>query len=142
MTRLAVIGLILAFFTTPAWAEGEFIDIFPKSVQDIELVLSAVEERLNSADTETPPPIIMMLHGPEATRFLRSNYQQNRALVDQTAKLASFGLLDVKICETWLRGNDHDHSELFPFVGTVPFGEGEIDRLEAEEGYVEFAFKL
>ena len=63
-------------------------------------------------------------------------------MIDLTAKLAGFGLLNVQICETWLRRNDHPHTELFPFVSTVPFGAAELERLEEDEGYVEFAVDL
>lgn len=134
--------VVFSLVSLGAHAEGEFIDIYPKSEQEIRLVLDAVEERLASADTDQPPPIVLMLHGPEAARFLRSGYAQNKILVDQAAKLAGYGLIDVKICSTWLKKNKHDNTELFPFVSPVPFGQGELDRLQAEEGYKEFAVTL
>jgi intracellular sulfur oxidation DsrE/DsrF family protein len=112
------------------------------SEEDISLVLNAVEEKLADPTVEPAPPIVMMLHGPEARHFLRSNYTKNQSLVDLGAKLAGYGLIDVKICETWMRRNKHDKSELFPFVSTVPFGPSELSRLRKEEDYSEFVLDL
>ena len=84
----------------------------------------------------------MMLHGPQADRFLRSSYARNKMLVDQTAKLAAYGVLEVQICETWLRRNKHNRDELFPFVSPVPFGQDVLTRLAEEEGYTEFSLDL
>jgi hypothetical protein len=66
------------------------------SEEDISLVLNAVEEKLADPTVEPAPPIVMMLHGPEARHFLRSNYTKNQSLVDLGAKLAGYGLIDVK----------------------------------------------
>ena len=135
---LAATALSMSTFS---WGESQFIDIFPKNESDIHFVLEAVEERLQSPSAEIPPPIILMLHGPEAQRFLKSHYQENRTLVDRAAKLSGYGLLDVKICQTWLNMNEYGETELFPFVSPVPFGMDELERLE-EEGYTEFSVNL
>ncbi len=143
MLRLpTILALCLIFASSSAWAEGQFIDIYPKSAEEISLILDAVDEQLLNPPAEPVPPIIMMLHGKEAERFLKSHYAQNQSLVDQSARLSAFGLIDVKICETWLRRNNHGLDELFPFIGTVPYGAGELERLEQDEGYVEFALDL
>lgn len=110
------------------------------SEEEINLVLMAVEDKLTETAAEPVPPVVMVLHGPEAERFLRSNYTKNQSLVDLGAKLSGYGLIEVKICETWMRSNDH--SELFPFVSTVPFGAGELSRLREEEDYAEFTLDL
>lgn len=141
-TIRSIAGLLVLLISISAYAEGEFIDIYPKSQEEIQLILDTVNQQLQSPATEQAPPIIMMLHGKEAARFLKSAYADNMSLIDQTAKLSAFGLLDVKICETWLKKNRHEHTELFPFIGTVPYGAGELERLSEEEGYTEFAIDL
>ncbi len=136
-----VLAMVSLSLTAQTQAMGQFIDIFPQSEEDIRLILSTLDETINSAETEAPP-IVMMLHGPQADRFLRSSYASNKMLVDQTAKLAAYGVLEVQICETWLRRNNHSRDELFPFVAPVPFGQDVLTRLAEEEGYTEFSVDL
>ena len=140
-TYIALLVVSLAY-GAGAYAEGQFIDIAPKSVEEIEAILDTLDENLDDIPEDEYEPILMMLHGPEAAHFLRSNYDDNQDLVDLTAKLSGYGVLEVKICETWLRRNDHAHDELFRFVSTVPFAAGELRRLERKEGYSEYTFDL
>ena len=143
LTRLLMLGLITLVlgYAGTAWASGEYIDIAPKNQQEIQLVLDTLEASIN-AQVADLPPIVMMLHGDEARRFLRRNYQANKAMIDQTAKLAAHNVIKVQICATWLELNNYDSSELFPFISTVPFGAGELERLASEEGYSEFSVNL
>lgn len=134
--------MLLPWLCSPAWADGQYIDIYPKSAAEIRIVLDAVSAQLEDQAAEPPPPIVMMLHGAEAARFLKSQYPANRDLVDQSARLSAFGLIDVQICETWLRANDHGTDELFPFINPVPFGAAELDRLRQEEAYTEYEVGL
>lgn len=133
--------LFVLVFAGTAWADGEFIDIAPKNQQEVQLVLDTLEASINN-NIKDLPPIVMMLHGDEAHRFLRRNYEANKALIDQTAKLAAYNVIRVQICATWLAGNNYDSSELFPFISTVPFGAGELERLASEEGYTEYSVNL
>ena len=128
--------------STSVFADGQYIDIAPKSLEEIESVLDTLNQNLDAIPADEYEPILMMLHGPEAARFLRSNYDKNMDLVDLTAKLSGYGVLEVKICETWLRRNDHAHDELFRFISTVPYGAEELRRLRKEEGYAEYTFDL
>ncbi len=137
----AALASIAITLSAHAQAMGQFIDIFPKTEDDIRLILSTLDEAINSTEA-SGPPIVMMLHGPQADRFLRSSYAHNKMLVDQTAKLAAYGVLEVQICETWLRRNKHSHEELFPFVAPVPFGRDVLTRLAEEEGYEELSVDL
>ena len=118
---------------------GHFIDLMPKSVGEITLILQTLEAAINNNLADGLPPIVMMLHGPQAHKFVRQNYAQNKILVDQTAKLAAYGVVDVKICATWMRNNRYTHADLFPFVTSVPLGAAELERLREEEGYVEYS---
>lgn len=130
-----------ALYSTQAVADGEYIDIAPKSAEQIQLVLDTLDETINN-EVEGLPPIVMMLHGDEAHRFLRRNYADNKAMIDQSAKLAAYNVVKVQICATWLRSNNYDDSELFPFVSPVPYGAAELERLASEEGYTEYSVNL
>ena len=143
MARLCQ-SMLIAFallFANAAWADGEFIDIAPKNQKEIQLVLDTLEASIND-NIEDLPPIVMMLHGDEAHRFLKQNYEANKALIDQTAKLAAYNVIKVQICAAWLAGNNYDSSELFPFISSVPFGAGELERLASDEGYTEYSVNL
>ena len=127
--------------TNPVFADGQYIDIAPKSMDEIQLVLDTLEASIANNLTDLPP-IILMLHGDEAHRFLRSNYGANKILVDQAAKLAAYNVVQVQICATWLEQNDYQTSDVFPFVSSVPFGAGELERLASQEGYTEYSVGL
>lgn len=133
----------LMLLAQPARADAsQFIDLMPKSDAEVDLILSTLETAINDNQANGLPPIIMMLHGNQAHRFVRRNYNENKALVDQTAKLAAYGVLDVKICETWMRGNNYTNKDLFPFVNSVPLGSAELERLSDEEGYSEYSVSM
>ena len=135
------LGIIFLIFPAKSFATDLFVDIFPKKEAEIQLILDTLETSINENPVDLPR-IVMMLHGDEAVRFLRPNYAENKSMVDQTAKLAAYGVIEVNICETWMRGNDYTETDLFPFVNTVPFGAGELERLNAEEGYVEYSVSM
>jgi intracellular sulfur oxidation DsrE/DsrF family protein len=138
----ALFTLLAMLLVTPAWADGQYVDLYPKSIDDLRTILNALEDTVTDARADGDAPVVVMLHGKEAHRFVRKNYQQNKAIVDQTAKLAAYDVIDVKICETWMRSNDYEHGDLFPFVSTVPYGAAELERLEDEEDYTELRISL
>ncbi len=82
-------------------------------------------------------PVNFVLHGPEVHVLLKKNYLDNQALVDLAAKLSAFGIIDLKVCETWMGGNRVRREDLPSFVTTVPYGPAETRRLQ-KEGYVYF----
>lgn len=143
LLSIAVFGLLILCGSLPrtAHAEGQFIDIAPKSKADIELILNTLDDAIANNESALPP-IVMMLHGQEAHRFLRGNYPANKALVDQAAKLAAYKVIKVQICSVWLKNNNYGSDALFPFVEAVPFGAGELERLAREEGYIEWSVSL
>ena len=63
-----------------------------------------------------------MLHGDEINLFRRANYSQNQDLVDLAARLDAFRVIDVQVCETWMRTHQVRPEDLPPFVETVPYG--------------------
>jgi len=120
---------------------GQYIDVFPKDGEQIELILQTLQMSIED-DNADAPPITMMLHGPAADYFVRQNYADNKDLIDQTAKLVGHKVIEVKMCETWLRNNKYDNADLYPFINTVPFGRSELRRLKREEGYTEYSVDL
>ena len=63
--------------------------------------------------------------------------EQHKALLDLAERLEKNNVIDVRICETWMRANDVDRSELPEFVDTVPLGPSEEVRLR-KDGYIYF----
>ncbi len=84
------------------------------------------------------PAIAFVLHGPEVEIFFRKNYRHYKPIVDLAARLSALEVIDIKICRTRLRQLGSTEESLFPFVGSVPFGPAEIERLTGEEGFVYF----
>jgi len=84
------------------------------------------------------PPASMVVHGPEVAVFFKQQYAQNKSLVDLAAKLSALGVVDILVCETRMGVLGRDRLELFPFVGTVPFGPAEETRLIQDEGFLYF----
>jgi intracellular sulfur oxidation DsrE/DsrF family protein len=72
---------------------------------------------------------VVVLHGNEAGAFIRSNYSANRSVVDTAALLDAYGVIDVKMCATWMRTHAITERDIPPFIETVPFGPAEVQRL-------------
>ena len=83
------------------------------------------------------PPVVVILHGSEASSFTRAGYQSNRALVDKAALLDAYQLIDVRMCETWMNANGVQLDEIPAFIDVIPFAPEEIRKLEAE-GYLPY----
>ena len=83
-------------------------------------------------------PVVIVLHGPEVAVFERQNYHQFKHIVHKAARLSAFNVVDIRVCETRLDTLGSAVNNLVPFVGTVPYGPAEIQRLTGEEGYLHF----
>lgn len=136
---LRVLSLVgwLFVVTSVSAADATFryyFDLAPATLEELDSVLND----LSSEDHRTQPgtPLIIMLHGDHASAFVRDNYPANRKRVDQAALLDAYGIIDVKMCATWMRLNDITESDIPPFIETVPYGPGELDRLR-NSGYLE-----
>jgi len=148
MTRLAnTVGwlIFLACLSLPRpglAADGEvvrsFLEITPDNLEDLDALLVTLEQSMLAITPDASvEPIVVILHGDEALPFTRSRYPANKALVDRTALLDAYALIDVKMCETWMKANGVSRDDLLPFIETVPFAPDEARRLEAE-GYQPF----
>jgi len=111
-----------------------YFDAAPNSLQELDTLLNDLSSEEDRVGPGTP--LIIMLHGDHANAFVRDNYPANKKRVDQTALLDAYGIIDVKICATWMRLNDITEADIPPFIETVPYGVAELERLR-KEGYME-----
>lgn len=132
----APIFACLLIAAPPGWTDDQryYLEVSPKNPNDLARLLDALEESFDE-ELVRREPVVVVLHGEEAKLFTRSNYEQNRTLVDRAALLDAYNLLDMRMCETWMSRNNIDRSDLLPFVDTVPYAPEEIRRLQAG-GYV------
>ena len=129
-------GLVTA--EASADAAGLLADIVVHTPDAVLDVLKRLDDLASSAGGfPVHEPVVMVLHGDEAMTFTRSNYTLYKDAVDRAARLEAFGLLDVRICERWMRAEGVLQSDLPSFVQSVPDGMAEELRLE-REGYVRF----
>lgn len=110
------------------------------TVAELHGVLARADKLFADGDLQAGSdlPVAFVLHGPEAKALLRNNYQQNKATVDLAARLSAFQVVDIKVCETWMKGQKIDATLLPPFIGTVPYAPDAIKRLMEKQGYVYF----
>jgi len=132
--RLAV--LLLAWIALVANAADAtfrvYFDIAPASLEELDALLDELGKDLGAFGK--PTPLVVVLHGDEANAFVRDNYVANKSVVDRAALLDAHGLIDVKMCATWMRLNDIGDEDIPPFIETVPYGPGEVARLK-QDGY-------
>ncbi len=138
-------GVELAFHERPDAQEvnadvpGYLARIERNDPDEVEHALRKAEQYyLDNNMSPALPIIAFVLHGPEVEIFFRDNYKRYKPIVDLAARLSALNVVDIKICRTRLRFLEADVSRLFPFVGSVPFGPTEIERLTDKEGYVYF----
>ncbi len=139
------LALVVFSYSTPLPAQSAGAHLYLAAIElhtEAELldVLQRSDRLLQEGTLSigTSSPVRFVLHGPEVRILLRENYPSHRATVDLAAKLAAFGIIDLKVCETWMGGNRVSASQLPPFIGTVPYGPAERRRLIKEQGYVYF----
>lgn len=122
--------------TNPAY----LAEIELHTAAELHSVLKRADKLFSDGDFQagSSPPVAFILHGVEAKALQRSKYQQNKALVDLAARLSAFQVVDIKVCETWMKGQRIDTTTLPPFIGIVPNGPKEKKRLMEEQGYVYF----
>ena len=111
-----------------------YLEVSPDGREDLIALMSTLEGQLDRGLPMTDP-VVVILHGSEATSFTSTGYNSNRMLVDQAARLSAYRLIDVRMCETWMQENEVTPTDLPAFVKTVRYAPEEIERLEAD-GYV------
>lgn len=115
---------------------GYLARILLNKPEEVETILKRAETYyLESHLSDKLPPIVFVLHGPEVEIFNRNNYQHFKPIIDLAARLQAFKVVDIRICQTQMQAMGEKEELLFPFVGTVPLGSAEIERLLSEERY-------
>jgi intracellular sulfur oxidation DsrE/DsrF family protein len=133
LTALLLVALIL--LAGPGRSDPRtYLEVSPDGREDLIALMSTLEGQLDRGLPMTDP-VVVILHGSEATSFTSTGYSSNRMLVDQAARLSAYRLIDVRMCETWMQENAVAPTDLPAFVKTVRYAPEEIERLEAE-GYV------
>ena len=123
----------------PVETSGYIARIRPNSPEEIASALMRAEELYNSGRvTQADKPVAMVLHGPEVAVFFKDNYERYQDIIDLAAKLSALNVVEVNVCRTRLGMIGEPVDKLMPFVGTVPFGPDEVDRLLKQERYVYF----
>ena len=107
----------------------------PEEVKDVLLRAEKYVDAYNKFPQSSP--IVFILHGDEAEAFRKENYQQYKELVDLAARLEAYKVVDIKVCEMWMRKNNMEAGDVPAFVDTVTFGPWEEFKLK-REGYVYF----
>ena len=121
----------------PLLQSKAYLQISPAGQAELEALFATLEDAVAAGEAQ-PDPVVVVLHGPEARRFLRRNYLDNQPLVDRAAKLRAFDRIELRMCETWMRSNGVGRGDLLPFVDTIPLAPAEVERLE-REGYLPFS---
>ena len=144
---LAVAVLVLASSVVlPVHAEqaklvplqtSSFTSVFQQSPGDITAMLNRAVRIARSTNFSPIEPVTFVLHGDEINLFKRENYSANQMLVDLAARLDAFKVIDIRVCETWMRDNQVAASDLPPFVELVPFGPDFVAGLKTR-GAIEF----
>ena len=130
MKRAFAAALVVAASTIAMANDAAFryyFDLAPRSIEELDSIVETLLPEAN-APTHTAP-LVVVLHGDEAFAFLRSRYSEHRVLVDRTALLDAYGVIDLKMCATWMRLNGVSTDDIPPFIETVPLGSAEIARL-------------
>ncbi len=106
--------------------------------EEIESVLLRAEKYIDAYNKfPQSSPIVFVLHGEEAEVFRKKNYQKYKQIVDLAARLEAYNVVDIKVCEMWMRVNNMEAGDVPAFVDTVSFGPWEEFKLK-REGYVYF----
>lgn len=142
--RLAALTLVLQFGPVKAETSNLYADehwiayLQAHTPEEVSSILGRAESLLDSAEGyPSQSPIALILHGEETRAFLKANYSSNRALVDQAARLDAYNVIDVQVCETWMRDNAVSADQLPPFVSTVPYGPA-VEQQLLKQGYDHF----
>jgi len=112
-------------------------EIKAHSPQEISDLLNRIEMLVEAQGNYAYEPIAFVLHGQEANLFRAENYSRYREIIDKAARLDAFKVIDIQICETWMKLNNVQRSELPAFIDSVPFGPAR-ERWYRRQGYQYF----
>ena len=131
-------GLSAQELLSPGSDKRDLARVQLHSVEELAGILNRADALFNQSGFRLDEPVVFVLHGAEGKVFLRQSYLKNKSLVDMAARLSALGVVDIKVCETWMGGEKIDRSQLLPFVSTVHNGPQEVLRLLNEGDYSYF----
>jgi len=106
------------------------------SIEELEALLVRAEEVSQSKPEDFEDlEIVMVIHGPDIDFFTNQNHENNGQLLDVAARLDSFNVIDMKVCETTMSMRGVERNDIPPFIETVPFAPTEIKN-RLEQGYI------
>ena len=120
--------------------EKYLADISVHSPQELLDILMRADMLFESGQysAENSSPIIFLLHGEEARILFKPQYESNKQVVDLAAKLTALNVVDIKVCDIWINGNNLFVKDLQPFVGVANNAAAEAQRLVSQERYQYF----
>lgn len=127
---------------TPAASESEALssyvfDVSVDSVEELETILErAAELSDRPRPRQSPPEIVLVLHGQEIRYFDIANYEQHKRVVDLAARLDAFNIIDIRMCQSRLSTLGLERGDVPAFIELVPFGPGEVERLRKQGSVV------
>jgi intracellular sulfur oxidation DsrE/DsrF family protein len=138
---LLVMLLAVAAIADEAAQDGQYyvVDIELQTVEQFSQLLERAEQLLLAGAVlqDDVAEVTFVLHGPVLRNLLRRNYLDNKRTVDLAASLSALGVIDIKACRTWMGGNGVNEEDLQPFIETVSYGPGEVQRLQ-QKNYIYF----
>jgi len=109
---------------------GVVFDISVHSVEQLRGVLKRAESLASGPRSAAQPAnISLMLHGKEIEYFTIDHYSEYRDIVDLSAKLDAYNVIEFKMCETAMKDFGIDKDNIPGFIEFVPDGELEIQSL-------------
>lgn len=106
-----------------------------RSAQGIQTLLLAAQ-RIHE-DTQryaVNSPIVLVLNGAEIEFFTRTQYRENKVLVDLAARLSAFDFVRIEVSQRYLTAHNIAAQALPSFVQLVEDGNAQIQHLQ-QQGY-------
>ena len=120
--------------------ERYLADISIHTPQELFDILARADVLLESGvySVADSSPVVFLLHGDEARILFKTQYENNKPIVDLAAKLSAFNVVNIKVCDIWMQKNNLYSGDLQPFVSIVGNAITETERLVATESYQYF----
>lgn len=120
----------------PGESESNLVfDISVHSVDEMRKVLARVDQLMTGPRSASQPAnIALLLHGQEIEYFTIDKYDQYRDIVDLSAKLDAYNVIEFKMCETAMKDFGVEKSDIPGFIEFVPNGDRELEQL-SRKGY-------
>ena len=120
--------------------EKYLADISIHTPQELFDILARADELLERGvySVTDSSPVVFLLHGDEAHILFKTQYENNKPIVDLAAKLSAFNVVTIKVCDIWMQKNNLYSEDLQPFVSIVGNAIAETERLVTTESYQYF----